>query len=201
MNDNGELTLLFERARGGEEEAREALLAWLRTWLRPRAERLLGPGLRHRVDASDVAQEACLRIHGALECLPADCTTPHLLAWAQKILRNLVTDYRRRHGADRRNTGREVAGDDLFSRLAAEVTPPVGRVLRNEDAEHLEEALQRLPEIHREVIQLRVREELANPEVARRLDIRPANVSLRLLRAIEHLRKDERLRKDLGESR
>jgi hypothetical protein len=72
MNDNGELTLLFERARGGDEGALEALVAWLLGRLRPWAERLLGPGLRHRVDASDVAQEVCLRIHGAFARLPAE---------------------------------------------------------------------------------------------------------------------------------
>jgi RNA polymerase sigma-70 factor (subfamily 1) len=194
MNESDEPTLLLERARGGDEGAVEALVAWLRGRLRPWAERLLGPGLRHRIDASDVAQEVCLRIHGAFARLPADCTTPHLLAWARKILRNLVTDYRRRHGAARRDAGREVAGDAPFPLLAAEVTPPVGRVLRGEEADRLEEALQRLPEKQRVVFQLRFREGLDNPEVARRLHIRPAYASLLLLRATE------RLRKELGES-
>jgi RNA polymerase sigma-70 factor (ECF subfamily) len=187
VNDIPSLESLLGKAQAGDVYALATLLGRLRSWLRSYAQRRLGTNRNPQVDASDVAQEVCLRVHRAFDRLVAGCTVPQLLGWARKILHNVVIDHHRRF------RGREVAGEHLFAGLATGTTGPEERVLRTERSARLEEAIGRLPEEQRLAFQLRFRDGLTFAAVGRRLGVRLGYARVLFLRATE------RLRKELGE--
>ena len=95
----------------------------------------------------------------------------------------------RHHGADKRDAGRDLAGD-LCADLPADGTTPSAAAIRNEEHARLEEALQRLPEKQRLVFELRFKEGLPFEEVARRVDVTVVNARVLMLRATEKLKTD-----------
>lgn len=188
MNEDlRELEPALRNARAGDRQAIAELVDWLRPRVRLRAQGILGRKFGARLDASDVAQEVCLRIHGRLGQFEGH-TAPQLLGWVETILRNVVADFHKHHAARKRDAGREVAGHELFQGLAAEGTSPSQRVMKGELAAGLEEALGRLPTTQRLVFRLRFLEDLPFAEVARRAGVSPGNARVLFLRAIERLR-------------
>jgi RNA polymerase sigma-70 factor, ECF subfamily len=187
MDENDELESLLRRAQTGDSSARETLLGLLHARARRYADHLLDGRLADRADASDMAQEAFVRIGDSFD--PAAFpSVPHLLAWLNTIVRNAVTDFRRHSAAQVRDRGREVAGGDLFPGLASDTTDPVERVGRGEQAVRLDSALQSLSEKQRAVFLLRLHENLPFEEIARRTGVTVANARVMLLRATQTLR-------------
>jgi RNA polymerase sigma factor (sigma-70 family) len=148
MDDNEELAGLLIEARKGNKQALGALLAQLRPWVRWQAQGLLGQRLVARLDGSDIVQDVHLRALEHFDQFRGD-SVPQLRAWVKTILRNIITDCRRRHGADGRDVDAEVAGGDRFPYLEADATTPSEGAIRNEQQARLSEALQRLPEKQR----------------------------------------------------
>jgi RNA polymerase sigma-70 factor (ECF subfamily) len=191
--DNEELTRLLTEARKGYSKARETLLQRLRERVRQRARDLLGQHLGARVDCSDIAQEVHLRLWRCFDQFRGD-SLPEFLAWVEEIVQSVVTDCRRRHGAGKRDAGREVGGSDPFSAVAGQGTTPSQGAMRNEQQARLDEALERLPEKQRLVFRLRFCEGLPFDEVAQRLGLTASNARVLMLRATE------RLKTELGEN-
>jgi RNA polymerase sigma-70 factor (ECF subfamily) len=187
--DNDQQANLLTAARAGSEQARAALLAQLRPWVRGRAQSLLGERLGARVDGSDVAQEVHLRAWRDFEQFKGQ-TVPQFLAWLEAILQNIVTDFRRRHGAEKRDAGAEVVGAALFPGLAGDNTTPSQGAMRNERQTRLAEAVQRLPENQRLVFQLRLTEDLPFEKIAQRLGVTVGNARVLMVRATERLRNE-----------
>jgi RNA polymerase sigma-70 factor (ECF subfamily) len=189
MDDNEELAPLLAEARKGNRQSLGALLAQMRPWVRWQAQGLLGQRLAARLDGSDVVQDVHLR---ALECFDQfrGDSVPQLRAWVETILRNILTDCRRRQGAGKRDRDREVPGGDLFAGLAADATTPSQEAMRNERQARLDEALRQLPENQRMVFQLRLYEQLPFEEVARRVGVTEGNARVLMVRAVERLHRE-----------
>lgn len=154
--------------------------------------------LHGRVDTDDILQEAYLaataRIHHYLEN-PRNS----FFIWLRLVVSQTLVDVHRRHlGAQRRSAERELpihrrgAGGksdfSLASRLLGQLTSPSGAAVREELAQQLEEALEQLNTIDREVLMLRHFEELSNSEVAEVLGIQQKAASIRYIRALSRLK-------------
>lgn len=186
MHDDEDLTRLLTEARKGVKQALGAVLALLRPWMRHQAEGLLGQRLRARMDGSDVVQEVHVRAFERFDQFRGE-SVPQLRVWVGEILNNVVTDCRRRHGAGKRDAGREEGGDLLPERQGAGTTPSQG-VMRREDQARLIEAVQSLPERQRLVVRLRCFDGLSFEEVARHAGVTAGNARVLMVRALERLR-------------
>src|SRR5262245_25287001 len=111
MSYHQEVEQLLRQAQAGDRPSLESLLTWLRARVHPWARFRLRLDPAPGADASDMAQEVCLRAQRAFGRLYEGCSPAQLLAWARKILDNVVAD-RRRRGR------REAAPDDGFAGLA-----------------------------------------------------------------------------------
>ena len=80
------------------------------------------------------------------------------------------------------------SGDQLARQLAGPISGPSTAMIRREHSALVREALQELSSQQREVLILRYVEQLTVNEIAAILEVAPAAVSMRHLRAIERLR-------------
>jgi RNA polymerase sigma-70 factor, ECF subfamily len=190
MDYNEELASLLTEARKGNKQALGALLALMRPWMRWQAEGLLGQRLRARVDGSDLVQDVHVRAFEHFGQFHGD-SVAQLRVWVEEILRNVIADCRRRHGAGKRDAGREEGGGDLISHLEGHGTTPSQGAMRIEDQARLIEALQQLPEKYRLVLQLRFYDGLPFEEVAQKVGVTVGNARVLMVRAIE---RPERIR-------
>lgn len=170
--DRGFVALLDE-ARRGSAEAIGKLWALCRLQLLATANDELSDDVRAKAGASDVVQETFLRAQRALSRFTGD-TPDALLAWLRTILRNHLSNVRRRFHTGKREVGRErsLAGvrDDRKSRDVADAAPSPGSVcIEQEQAQRVSLAMERLSGDYRRVIELRYWKQLTFPEIGREL--------------------------------
>jgi RNA polymerase sigma-70 factor (ECF subfamily) len=189
---------LFERARGGDQAALETLFARYRERLRRMVELRLDRRLQARVDASDVVQDAYVDVIGRL---PEYLAAPHLplFLWLRLVVGERLLKVHRHHlGTQARDAGREVSlyrgalpaasSAALAAQLLGQDTSPTQAAARAERLLRLQEALNTLDPIDREILSLRHFEELTTAEAARVLDVREDAAAKRYVRALKRLR-------------
>jgi RNA polymerase sigma-70 factor (ECF subfamily) len=166
-----------------------------RDYLRLLVRLQLGARLQAKLDASDVVQQAILHAHERRDQFRGG-TEGEWLAWLRAILANALATAVRRFDAQARDPGRERSleaelersSSRLESLLAADQTSPSERAVRGEDLRRLAQALARLPDDQRRVVELHYLEGLTLAEVAGRIGrTRPAAVGL-LFRGLKRLR-------------
>jgi RNA polymerase sigma-70 factor (ECF subfamily) len=120
--------------------------------------------------------------------------------WLRLITMQTLTDQCRRHlAAQRRDAGREqsiharatmpgATTASMASFLIDELTSPSGVAMRIEAIQQLEDAIERMEPMDREVLALRHFEMLSNAETAAVLGITPKAASIRYVRAIRRLK-------------
>ena len=190
--DSPETLNLLTRVRRGDAAALEELIARHRPALCRFVELRLDRRLNPRLDPSDVVQEAQLeiarRIHDYLQREPM----PFWLWLHRTTYENLIRLRRMHVEADRRSVEREVALPDQSSILLARKlfagNWPGQQLVDEEIRRRVQEALQKLDDIDREVLQLRAFEGLENDEVAQVLGLEPGTASKRYGRALLRLR-------------
>ena len=198
MLDSQQTQELLARARSGDAEAAERLLAEHREPVRHMIGLRLDRAIARRVDASDVVQEVLLEASRRLQDYLRDPVMPFHL-WLRHIARDHIIDAHRRHRqAQKRGVDREQplapAGwvDRSSLNLAAQFVDqeltPASAALRQELEHRLHDAIHQLEEDDREVILMRHFEQLSNQEVATVLGLSEAAASMRYLRAIRRLR-------------
>ena len=104
-------------------------------------------------------------------------------SWLFSIARHLVIDLHRRKKC-------EPIDDVPESSVTAVEASPLDEVFRRERETEVQDALSRLPAIHREVLLLRFQEDLAIPEIAAVIEAPLSTVKSRLYRALEALRRE-----------
>jgi RNA polymerase sigma-70 factor (ECF subfamily) len=191
--DSDETRHLLELARSGQRGPIDLLLQRHRPFLRRVVKLRLDPRLRARVDPSDVVQEAQLEAGRRLEAYLRQPALPFRLWLRQLAYDQLLKACRRHLGAARRAVAREVHLPDQSSLLLGQQLLPVPaspsqQLARKELARRVREAVSRLAEADREVVELRAFEGLSNQETARLLHIRPDAASQRYGRALLRLR-------------
>jgi len=153
--------------------------------------------LRGRIDASDVLQEAYLE---ALERYPdflQDRPMPFFL-WLRFIaVQKLHIIHRRHLGTKARDAGREISlnqplpqasSEILAAQLIGKQSSPSQAAMRLEMQVRLQEALESMNPIDREILALRHFEQLTNAETAQVLGLKEATASQRYGRALLRLK-------------
>src|SRR5262249_35422907 len=173
----GDVDRMVERAAAGDQRAWSEILARHRARLRRMVALRLDRRLQGRVDPSDVLQEACLDAARRLPGYLRDRPMPVYL-WLRVLAGQRVQEQHRRHlGAAARDAGREVSLQRgplpgattaaLADHLLGRHTSPSQAAVRAERRVLLQEALNGLDPIDREVLALRHFEERSNGGAAR----------------------------------
>jgi RNA polymerase sigma-70 factor (ECF subfamily) len=199
MENNSDDSLkLIERARLGDREALNALLGRHRDRLRRMVEVRLDTRLQARIDASDVVQEAYLDVVARLDEYLRDPKLP-LFLWLRLVVGERLLKLHRHHlGTQMRDAGREVSlyrgalpaasSAALAAQLLGKHTSPTQAVVRAERILRLQEALNTLDPMDREILSLRHFEELTAAEAARVLGIEESAAAKRYFRALKRLK-------------
>ena len=200
MTDSGTMTDdLLRRARAGDAAALGALFAHYRDRLRLMVRLRLDRRVCGRLDPSDVVQEAYLDVARRFPEYAAAPAVPFYV-WLRELTGQRLIDLHRQHlGAQMRDAGREVSLDrgalpqassaSLAQQLLlAGLTSPTQAAVRAEMQLLLQEALNSMDPLDREVVVLRHFEELSNHETAEVLGIEQAAASKRYLRAFRRLK-------------
>jgi RNA polymerase sigma-70 factor (ECF subfamily) len=184
------------------EREREQALAKYFQIVRPRLKRIvnfrLDYRLNGRVSESDVIQEAYVRAAKHIDNFLTRRDLPFFV-WLRMELHQMLLDIHRHHfDAEKR----DVRKDQLFTRtgsggetslaiaahLIGRVSTPSRLVEKAEQIALVQQTLEQLPELDREIIALRHFEELSNLETAEYLGIEPSAASKRYLRALKRLK-------------
>jgi len=197
-NNSAESVDLIERARAGDREALNALFARHRDRLRRMVEVRLDARLQARIDASDVVQEAYVEVVGRLEEYLRDPKLP-LFLWLRLVVGERLLKLHRHHlGTQMRDAGREVSlyrgalpaasSAALAAQLLGKHTSPTQAAVRAERMMRLQEALNSLDAMDREVLSLRHFEEMTLAETALSLGIEESAAAKRYIRALKRLK-------------
>jgi RNA polymerase sigma-70 factor (ECF subfamily) len=166
----------------------------LRQMIRLRLDRRL----YGRIDASDVLQEAYVDVARRFPEYNADPAVPFYL-WLRSLTgQRLITLHRQHLGAQIRDAGQEVSlyrgalpqasSISLAHHLLGRLTSPTQVAVKAEMQLRLQEALNAMDPLDREVLVLRHFEELTNNETAEVLGLAKSAASKRYIRALERLR-------------
>jgi RNA polymerase sigma-70 factor (ECF subfamily) len=189
---------LLRRARAGDPRALAALFDRYKGRLRHMVRLRLDRRLAGRVDTSDVLQEAYLEADRRFAEYLRNPAIPVFL-WLRLVTGQKLTDLHRHHlGARMRDAGLEVSlhrgplpqadSVSLAELLLGRLTSPTQAAQRAEMQMRLQEALNRMDPIDREVLVLRHFEELTNAETAQALGLEKTAASNRYIRALKRLK-------------
>jgi RNA polymerase sigma-70 factor, ECF subfamily len=196
--DDGETNELIKLAAQGDQTAWSRLLSPHRERLRRMVGLRLDRRLQGRVDPSDVIQEGCLDAARRLREYVRD-PSMSFYVWLRFLVGQRMLEHHRRHlGAAARDAGRELnlhrgtmpgaTTAALAAHLLGRLTSPSQAAVRAERRLRLQEALNGLDPIDREILALRHFEQLSNGEIASALGLDKSAASKRYTRALIRLR-------------
>jgi RNA polymerase sigma-70 factor, ECF subfamily len=184
--------------RGDDRQSLASLFDQYRDQLRRMVELRLDPRLRTRLDASDVVQEAFLDVARDLDAYLADPKLSPLLWLRLHVGRRLTTLHRQHLGTRMRDAGLEISlyqgalpqasSAALASMILGRHTSPTQAAQRAERMLRVQEALNSLDPIDREILALRHFEELGRAEAAQVLGISQEAGAKRYFRALKRLK-------------
>jgi RNA polymerase sigma-70 factor (ECF subfamily) len=197
-NDSTDTERLLEKLRGGDRQALTDMFQRHRDRLRRMVELRMDPRLQGRVDASDVLQDAFLDAAARLDGYLQRPDLPAFL-WLRLVVGERLTICQRRHlGARMRDAGQEVSlyrdplphasSAALASMLLGRLTSPSHAAVRAELVLQVQEALNALDPVDREVVALRHFEQLSRAETAQVLGISEPAGAKRYIRAMKRLK-------------
>jgi RNA polymerase sigma-70 factor (ECF subfamily) len=189
---------LLHRIRAGDVPALGELFAAHRARLRRMVQLRLDRRLQGRIDPSDVIQEAFVDAARRLPEYTADPAMPPFLWLRFLTAQRLVTLHRIHLGVKARDAGREVSlhtgplpsadSRSLAAQLLGRLTTPSRAAIRAEVQVKIQDALNAMDPIDREILALRHFEELNNNETAPVLGLHKAAASNRYVRALRRLK-------------
>ncbi len=197
-DDAPELVERLQRANQGDEQTLTDILSEFRGRLKRMVSLRMDHRLQGRVDPSDVLQEAFLEVSDRLPTYMGDRSMPFFI-WVRFITAQRLNILHRRHlGTQRRDAKREISinrssapevnSGVLAAHLIGRHSTPSKAIQRAERKLRLEEALESMEPIDREILVLRHFEELTNSECALVLDISSTAANNRYIRALRRLR-------------
>jgi RNA polymerase sigma-70 factor (ECF subfamily) len=188
-----EIARWLPAARDGSLDALGQVLDACRGYLLRIANRRLSADLRSKGGASDLVQQTFLDAQRDFERFQGE-SEKELLAWLRQILLHNLAHFRRRYLATgKRDPGREAplaeeaSSTDGGADLAARTPSPSEHAIAHEEAQAVQQALERLPEELRQVLALRHQEQLTFEEIGQRMQRSTSGARALWLRAIERL--------------
>ena len=188
---------LIRRAAGGDRAAWDTLLEAHRPRLRRIVALRLNRRLQGRFDPSDVIQEAFLDATAGLAGYARRAEMP-FFPWLRWLAGMRLTTLHRKHiGCQIRDVAREVSVDRampgatsaaMAAQLLGRQTSASEAAMRRERKARIQDVLDALDPIDREVLVLRHFEELTNAETAQTLGLQEAAASKRYIRALRRLK-------------
>lgn len=151
----------------------------------------LDPAFQARIEPADVLQEAYLTIAKRHQEL-VESPDIHPMVWLRQRVLQTLWDMQRSHGRDKRGVHREqqmpLAGSNTTSITMArwlvdDITSPSQRLMKDEEQDRLQAALESMNPIDREILAMRHFEYLNNLQTAQALGISPTAASNRYVRA------------------
>jgi RNA polymerase sigma-70 factor (ECF subfamily) len=186
MSDAEEVQLV-KQIRSGDSAAMAKFLDLKREAVTGYIHGQLGTGLRKKVEAEDIFQEVAME---AIKRVDQSFDNP--FTWLCRISDQKIVDaYRKYFGASKRDARREVSADGdergIANMLIASMTSP--SAVFSKDQKHLKmlQALEELPEDHRDALRLRYFEGLGSKEIADRLGKSNGAVRVMLSRSLSKL--------------
>jgi RNA polymerase sigma-70 factor (ECF subfamily) len=197
-DDSSEMNRLLRQASQGDPGRVGASLEQYRDRLRRLIALRLDPRLAGRIDPSDVIQETYLEAATRLVEYLQNPTMPFYL-WLRFLAgQKLVTLHRHHLGAQMRAAGREVSlyrgrlpeasSAALAAQLLGRETRPSEAAVRAELKIRLQEALNSMEPLDREILALRHFEQLSLAESAQVLGITESGACRRHMRALKRLK-------------
>ncbi len=197
-DNSGETDHLLRRAAQGDLEGWGRLLERHRKRLRRMIALRLDGRLQGRLDASDVIQEAFLEATARLPGYLREPDMPFFL-WLRFLTGQKLMELHRHHlGTQMRDAGREVSlyrgslpatsSAALAAQLLGHDTRPSEAAIRAERKIRLQEALNSMDPLDREILALRHFEQLNNAETAQLLGLQESAASKRYIRALKKLK-------------
>jgi RNA polymerase sigma-70 factor (ECF subfamily) len=198
MNDRSEILELRRRIEGGDPSALIELYARHRGRLKRMVTLRMDRRLQGRIDPSDVLQEAGIDVVKRAREYLASPSMPAFL-WLRFITAQRLAALHRRHlGSKMRDVGMEVSlqygalpqatSGSLAAMLLGRLTSPTRAAQRAELQLRLQQALNAMDPLDREILTLRHFEELNNNETAQVLGISKTAASNRYIRALGRLK-------------
>lgn len=168
-----------------------------RSYLMLLARRHADPRLQAKLDPSDLVQQTLLKAFQARRQFRGH-ESAEMAGWLRKILARTIQDVVRDLGRQKRGVLQERSLDqalnDSSARLAdwmaADGSSPGTRADRQERFLRLCEALERLPDLQRDVLLLKHCEGMAVADIALKIDRTPAAVASLLRRGLQRFRED-----------
>ncbi len=197
MDQHPDDSELIHRAAAGEDWALGALWQRYHARVRRMIRLRLDRRLQSRVDPSDILQDAFLDLADRLPDYVRDRPMPVFL-WIRLIAgQRLIQVYRRHLRTASRDAGREISlhygpmpqasSASLAAQLLGQFSTASQAALRAERQLMLQQALNGMDPIDREIITLRHFEELTNAEAAAVLGLSKSAASKRYVRALTRL--------------
>jgi RNA polymerase sigma-70 factor (ECF subfamily) len=190
---------LLRRALAGDESALAALFDGHRDRLRRMIRLRLDRRLSGRVDTSDVLQDAYLDVRKRIAEYARDPSAMPFHLWLRLVAGRRLTDVHRDHlGSQMRDGGCEVSlhrgpfpradAISLAAQLLGKLTSASQAAIRVEHKLIVQEALNIMDPLDREVLALRHFEHLSNDETAQVLGLSKSAASNRYIRALKRLK-------------
>ena len=195
-SDNERMDEQIRRWVQGDLAARDWVVTRMTTWLLLFARQRLSPPLRSHLTAEDLVEETWLRLlsAGRIESFRLDepAITPRFYEFVRTVfVREMArqVDRLRRRGRERRETS--MVGSDDRSPIDAQartVTGVATRISRDDEFRRVQEEIEKLGPVDREIVRLRFVDLLRNKKAAEVLGIDPTVAASRAYRALEKLR-------------
>ena len=186
--DDHSMSTLLKQAQDGDGEARGQLMSQLQKYLAFVAHHQVDPKLQAKMGPSDIVQQSMLQAVENLEQFRGK-TVDEFRGWLRQILVNEARQMKRNYRTDMRNANLERRlGDSQTNQphpnLADSLPTPGTNAAADEQSRAIANALEKLPEQDRLIIQWRNWEGLTFDEIAQRLDITVSSASKKWYRAL-----------------
>ena len=190
---------LIDRAARGDEQALRDVFVGYRNRLKRMVHLRMSRRLAGRIDDSDVLQEAFLDASRKLADYASEPRLP-LFLWLRHLTGLKLTEIHRRHlGTQLRDADRELSlhrgglpeanSMSLAAQLLGKLTSPSRAAVKAETRLIVQEALNQMDPIDREILALKHFEQLSLAEIAQILNLSKSGAGSRYLSAIKRLKK------------
>jgi len=189
---------LVAKAAGGDADSLAELMERYRERLKRMIALRLDRRIQKRVDASDVVQEAMIAASGRLQEYAAKPPMSFFL-WLRWIAGEKLLNAHREHlGTQKRDANQEVSlyrrpmpqacSVSLAQQLLGQLTSPTQAVARAEMQLLVQDVLNSMDPVDREILVLRNFEQLTTTETAEALGIKRSTASKRYIAALKRLK-------------